>query len=380
MFEGRIIRAALVAFFTSRVLVFAVMICGSQIEFVGKEYSNSVWRTRIDLSAERLLPELERVAMVGDAWWYRSIATGGYSATPPNAPTPNWAFFPLYPKLASALPFSSFAVSGMVLSNVAFGFALVLLGVLARRYGLASEDAERAIFYVAFFPTSYFFSLPMTESLFLALSLGCVLAGREGRWWIAGLLGGLAALTRFPGLLLMIPLALLFFVERREKKFAHVAALALVPAGTAAFMWYLRQVANDPFAFANVQGNWGRSPGWFWRPLVAYLADPSHVGSAWNLVTLNFLIALLLVVAAIALLVRRQWSMGAYTLASVLLPLSTSSLQSIARYALVIFPFFFVLAVAGRRPLADRALFGSSVFLLGWLVALLTLGVDFALA
>lgn len=380
MFEARVIRAALVAFVASRVLVFAVMIVGSQIQFVGKEYSNSVWRTRVDLSASRVLPELERVAMVGDSWFYRSIATDGYSATPNGTTTPNYAFFPLYPLTAGALPFASFAIGGMVLSNVAFGCALVLIGVLARRYGLSGDDAERAIFCVAFFPTSYFFSLPMTESLFLLLSTACVLAAKEGRWWIAGVLGGLAALTRFPGVLLLIPLAVLFFVERREKRVAHVLAFALVPAGTATFMRYLSRVANDPMAFANAQGNWGRAGGWFWTPLVDYLRDPSQVGQPWNLITLNFVVTLLLLGAAVVLLAGRRWSLGAYALAAVLLPLSTSSLQSIARYALVIFPLFFVLAEAGRRPLVDRVLLGTSTFLLGWLVALLTLGVDFALA
>lgn len=385
MFEPRILRAALVAFVTSRLLIFAVLIAGSQIAFVGKEYSGAVWQTRINVRGERVLPELERVAMVGDSWWYRSIAVRGYDLLPragaAQGEVPNWAFFPLFPMIAGAMPFSdSFAVNGMLLSNAAFGCALVLLGMLARRCGLSADDAERAIFYLAFFPTSYFFSLPMTESLFLALSLGSVLAGREGRWLIAGLVGGLAALTRFPGLLLTIPLAILFFVERRDKPLWRVLSLALVPAGTGAFMWYLGHVANDPFAFARAQGNWGRSAGWFWRPIADFLADPRQVGEPWNLIALNFGVAVVLLLAGGVLLFRRQWSAGAYALVSVLLPLSTSSLQSIARYALVVFPLFLALAMAGRRPLVDRTLFGTSVFLLGWLVALLTLGVDFALA
>jgi Gpi18-like mannosyltransferase len=245
---------------------------------------------------------------------------------------------------------------------------------------LSVEDSQRAIFYLAFFPTSYFLSLPMTESLFLALSLGSVLAARDGRWLIAGLLGGLAALTRFPGILLLVPLAIIFFIERRERPLWRVLALALVPAGTAVFMGHLSRAVGNPLAFAQAQGKWGRSAGFFWQPLVDYLADPRKVAEPWNLIALNFVMALLILGAGALLLYRRQWSAGAYALVSVLLPLSTGSLQSIARFALVIFPLFMVLAMAGRRSLVDRILFGTFVFLLGWLVALVTLGVDFALA
>ena len=380
MIERRLVRAAAIAFVVSRVLVFAVLIAGSQIAFVAKEYSGSVWQTRIHLRGERVLPELERVAMVGDSWWYRSIATRGYDRPPVGEQDVNWAFFPLYPMVVRALSVSdSFAVNGMLVSNLAFACSLLLLGALARRYGLSVEDAERAIFYLAFFPTSYFLSLPMTESLFLMLSLGCVLAGHHGRWLVAGLLGALAAATRSPGVLLVIPLAILFLIERRERPVWRALPIALVPAGTGAFMWYLHRLTNDPFAFAHVQEKWGRTAGGFWVPLFDYLGDPRAIGEQWNLVALNFLMALLLLGAAAVLLVRRQWSPGAYTLASILLPLSTSSLQSVARYALVIFPLFFVLAMAGRRPMVDRAIFGTGVFLLGWLVALVTLGVDFAL-
>lgn len=372
-----ILRAAIVAFVASRLLTFALLVVGSQIAFLGKVYSNTIWETRIVLQSERVRPELERVVMVGDAWWYRSIAMRGYDRPPMNGRTPNWAFFPLYPLVVHALSITgSFALDGMLVSNLAFLIALVLLGNVAMRFGLTPDDAERAIFYLAFFPTSYFLSLPMTESLFLALSLGSILAARDDRWPLAGLLGGLAALTRFPGILLVIPLALL----ARERRTWRAAWIALVPAGTAAFMAYLARTTGDALAFAHVQQQWGRAASWFWRPLVAYATKPQVVSEPWNLIALNVAVAALLVVAGAVLLARRQWALGAYTLASALLPLSTASTQSIARYGIVVFPLFFVLAIAGRRPLVDRVIFATSLILLGWLLAMMTLRVDFALA
>lgn len=378
--SARLLRSAAAAFLLSRGIFFALVILGSQIEFLGKVYGNSVWQTRVVLRGERVLPELARVAMVGDAWWYRSIAREGYHARREAGAAANWAFFPLYPLAVRGAAFTGdFALDGMIVSNAAFAGALLLLGLVAVRSGLTAEDAERAMFYAAFFPTSYFFSLPVTESLFLALSLASILAALSDRWLPAALLGGLAAATRFAGILLVLPLALLFLQNRRAPRW-QVASLLLVPAGTAAFMLYLRSLTGDPFAFARIQSMWGRSAGAFWEPLWRFFRAPHIAGEPWNPVLLNAAVALLLIAAAIVLLRRRQWAFGAYTLASVLLPLSTGSLQSVARYALVVFPLWYCLAVAGRRPVLDRVMAGAMIALWGWLVAMLTLRVDFALA
>jgi hypothetical protein len=65
---------------------------------------------------------------------------------------------------------------------------------------------------------------------------------------------------------------------------------------------------------------------------------------------------------------------------SAVVPLSSGSLQSMARYALVDFPLFYFLAAIGRAPARDRTITAAFVILLGWLVALFTLRLDFALA
>ena len=87
-----------------------------------------------------------------------------------------------------------------------------------------------------------------------------------------------------------------------------------------------------------------------------------------------------MIAAGVSFLVRRQWSYAAYTLLSVAVPLSSGSLQSLARYALVDFPLFYWLAGGCRTTSRDRALTATFVMILGWLIALFTLRVDFALA
>jgi hypothetical protein len=46
----------------------------------------------------------------------------------------------------------------------------------------------------------------------------------------------------------------------------------------------------------------------------------------------------------------------------------------------VVFPLFLVLAIAGRRSLVDRVVLATNILILGWLIAMMTLRVDFALA
>ena len=52
---------------------------------------------------------------------------------------------------------------------------------------------------IAFCPIAFFFSAVYSESLFLALSLGCILEARRGRWATAGLLGALGAASATAG-------------------------------------------------------------------------------------------------------------------------------------------------------------------------------------
>lgn len=352
-------------------MLFALVIAGSQIAFLQKVYSNSVWETRIDLQAGRIRPEVQRIAMVGDAWFYRAIALEGYDASE------RVAFFPLFPMLVRLIgPTRDFTLDGILLSNAAFALSLVLLGAIALHDGMHLEDAGRAMFYLAFFPTSYFLSLPVTESLFLALSLGATLAALRGRWWAAGILGALTTATRLAGILLL-PMLLLLFVKRKDPR-RRAWWLALVPAGLLAFMGHLHSVRGDALAFAHVQKLWGRgTTPFFWQTL---FDQSTRVSEPWNFVALNILAAVLLLIAGVHLIGKGEKAFGVYALLSTLLPLSSGSFQSMARYAVVVFPLFLWLALRGRGTTWDRIILGVSITLFGWLVALLTLRIDFALA
>ncbi|MEA2237603.1 MAG: hypothetical protein QOC81_2327 [Thermoanaerobaculia bacterium] len=373
----RTVFSVLGAFAVSRGAVILLLVLGSQIAFVGKEYSNTVWRTEVELSAGRVVPELSRIAMVGDAWFYRWIAISGYeTASPAGAPKNTWAFFPLFPLLIRALGGggSAFPIIAMLTSNAALLVALFAVAGAGRELGLTDDESERAAWYIALFPTSYFFSLPMTESLFLLLSAGSFFAAARQRWWGAGIAGGLASATRVIGVCLLPALLLLPYQRGRRLSRQHFWLL-IVPLGLTAFVCFLYLRTGDPLAFVHAQTLWGRvsSPS-------LDVTNSLVVSKPWNFVALNVAAGLLMTAAGISFLIRRQWSFAAYTLLSVAVPLSSGSLQSLARYALVDFPLFYWLAGICRTPARDRAVTAAFVILLGWLVALFTLRVDFALA
>jgi hypothetical protein len=62
---------------------------------------------------------------------------------------------------------------------------------------------------------------------------------------------------------------------------------------------------------------------------------------------------------------RLRLSYAVYMALSILVPMSTSSLMSMPRFALVLFPMFVVFALWGARPSANNAIVAFSLPILG---------------
>lgn len=330
-----------------------------------------------------------------DAVWYIRIATQGYT-TPAST-----AFFPLYPLLIAALsaPFHGQIayVAALLISNAATLVALLLLYWLAvGRWG--ERVALRAVTYLALFPTALFLFAPYNESLFLALTLGCFVALGKRRWAIAGVLGGLAALTRSAGVLLLIPFAWMCWEQaRRDETRRGIAAwlpalwALLIPAGLASFAVYCGVRFGDPLAFSHAQADWNRVLAWPWQGIIWQLQGLFGAPAA-SFFQVHDLLDLAATVGFAALLVygwrrlpRAQWL---YMAALVLLLLiepggvhlhQNDPLSSNSRFVLEMFPGFILLgALTKDRPTWHQSLLVlftgllavlSLIFILGrWLV------------
>jgi len=400
------VRSSLFAFLLSRLLILFVVVLTANVVLdppvpgpVGELHNSN-----ISLRNNRVVDVMRNLTLGADSLWILTIAKDGYEKEPFNTTAQKrWAFFPLYPLLlrAAAQVTGEFPLTGIALSNCFFLFALILLFKTVEAFGWDSAVAERTVFYVAMFPVSYFFSLAQTESLFLLLTVTCLYCAKIDRWWWAGVCGALASATRFAGVFLLLPLCLIYWQRRwtieRERSLAEGAtpqpnslrlmfgaeifALMFVPLGLLAFMIYLKQITGNAFAFADIQLAWGHSPGFFWRPLFTFLKDPSRVSAGWDFRLLNFAAATTALVCSVVLLKRREWALGSYALVSIVIPMSYQPLlQSFARYVMVIFPVFIVLATAGRYPRVDQVIRAVFIGLLCLMSAMLAARITLSFA
>src|ERR687891_1645347 len=203
--------------------------------------------------AEPVLAPLAR----WDAAWYLRIADSGYAGSDARA-----AFFPLYPLLVRALA-TPFGASPGALLVGAYAVALAaFLAALVLLYRLVSLELGRplarpALLLLSVFPAAVFLGSPYSESLFLLLAVGAFYAARTDRWAWAGAAAAGAAATRSAGILLLLPLAMLWWTSR-ERRARDAAWLLLAPLGLAAYAAFLGLAEGDAWRFLDVQDAWSR--------------------------------------------------------------------------------------------------------------------------
>lgn len=354
--------AALRAFALSRAIVWAAGLPALAIWGVHATHQVAFDPAGTTRPYGAVLDTLVAPAARWDAVWFLTIAEHGY-AGPDRA-----AFFPLYPALVElgGVLTTTPLLWAIGLSCAAFVAALALLHRLAC-LEIGPEGARWAVLALALWPGALWFSAAYSESLFLMVSVGAVLAARTGRWGWAGALGAAAAATRSAGLLLLVPLALLWWDARRRRTAGatDLVWLGLVPVGLAAFCGYLALAGLPGDAPLHAQDTWHRSLAGPWagvragavaawdgaRQLVHGPPPPQYFdragGDAMAVGRHNlalFACLLLAVPALIGALRRLPLAHGAYALAALLLPLSfpvgPQPLMSLPRFEAVLYPLF----------------------------------------
>ncbi len=289
-----------------------------------------------------------------DAPHYLSIAQNGYQAVGKDRFL--IVFFPLYP-LAIRLV-SLFVANGILAAFIVSGVASLAVAFLLRRLALldgTAAFADRAVWFLLIFPTSYFLHIGYTESLFIALILGAFLAARHERWALVGCLGALACLTRVNGLLLLpafaVEVALLYRVHRQFRR--EWLWIGLPVVGVLAYLLLNRVVYGDPLQFLQYQReHWYKSFDWPWNGIGGSVrsigwrtpADAQLVGGQETLfIALGFGGAI-----ATALLLRPSYAVWMF--GNWLLFTSTAFVLSVPRYTLTLFPLYLLFArlAAGR--------------------------------
>jgi hypothetical protein len=124
-------------------------------------------------------------------------------------------------------------------------------------------EARLAVLILLFHPLSFFLTIPYTEALYFAASIGAFALAERGSTVPGGLLGALAGATRNTGAFLALPLSFLGRTSARAEgsakssRWAPAIILAALPvAGLASYMVFTRIRFGDALLFFSAQANW----------------------------------------------------------------------------------------------------------------------------
>ena len=345
-----------------------------------------------------LRPENTLVDVFASRWdsgFYLEIAENGYRYQ--GEQLPSVAFFPLMPVLMRLVNW----ITGDILAAGLWVANLCLLAAVMLLHRFAGEEydqdtADRTVWFLLIFPTSFYGSAIYSESLFLLLGVATLYLARHRHWWAAGILSILGAMTRFVGILLA-PMLIAEWLEQRTRRkevlpanprqeittdrnkpgWEALTTASLAPIGTAAYMWYLSRQFGDALAFIHASSAWGRTPATLLMTLSDMLTRPPQgwlraIGDGAlpldNWLDLSFVLFFLAL--GVVLLVQKRWSEGIYVVSGVVIPFSSGLLMSQRRYVWVLFPAFILLARWGKNIWVERIIFVVSLLLLGLFTAM----------
>ncbi|WP_405699677.1 glycosyltransferase family 39 protein [Streptomyces sp. NBC_01383] len=211
-----------------------------------------------------------------DSVWYQRVAENGYGYTvtlADGAIHSDLAFFPLLPALergiAEVTPLG-LAGAGLLVAWVAGLLAAWgIFAVGARLYGRRAGVVLAALWGV--YPTAFVQSMAYTETLFTALAAWSLYAVLTRRWIVAGALCVLAGLTRPSAAALIAALAITAAATLVREYWAGatdgivrrngrmLAGVILAPLGWLAYVVFVAVREGSPFAYFDVQAQWGNS-------------------------------------------------------------------------------------------------------------------------
>jgi hypothetical protein len=329
-----------------------------------------------------------------DAEWYLLVAENGYGDDAafvgrggvPYQSGDDTGFFPLYPLLVRAVGHTglSLLAAGVLVSNLA-----LLVGLAGLRRLVTADHgevaADRTVWILLAFPTSFFLSAVYAESLLLATLVVTVGLARDRRPLAAGIAAALCALTKPTGILAVVPLAWEIARPGGGGETAGGAGagaghpgwgragrlgLALVPPAAAIGGWmaWCHAITGRWAPFLERQERWRGPTSGPWRAFVRYFEHP-HVHGAHDS-TLDFACAALFVLAIPWMWRRLRRGEVLWAGLSILLPLG-STLWSFTRFAASIYPVFVRAAIGtGRSDRRLASLLGAMLPLGGFLMAL----------
>jgi Gpi18-like mannosyltransferase len=296
-----------------------------------------------------------------DSGHYATIASQGYRAVFQTA------FFPLFPLLerigvGTHITHNPF-IAGLAISNLAdLGMLMVLYQIIKEDFD--EHQALRTVLCLSVFPSAFFFASAYTESLFLLLVMLSFYQIRHGHFWVAGLFGFFACLTRSAGIFLFFPFAY-EYLQRKQLRI-DILAIALPFTGIGVYCGYCFIKFKDALAWDHAQSVWHHQFHWPWDSLLLTFQAINEGPGLLSFQTLHNILDLCSVLFALGMIVlmiigpyrlsRDRIIYAVYGVPLLLFLLSVPiigdhpvPMQSMPRYMLEVFPVFVVVADLGKH-------------------------------
>lgn len=359
-------------FFTSRILIIILIISSSQISIFNRDFKGGVIRhVESNISKEKSINHLKRSLSIGDSGYYLKIAENGYTNKRFSSATQeNWAFFPLFPytiKIVNWL-IDNPLYSAMIISNITFLAALYFFGALLHLEGFDKSTIVFSYSLICFAPLSYFFFIPVTESIFFLLSTLAFYFAKKNKTVQSSLFISLATATRATGILILPAYAYYQIRKLLNNKINFkdfVISMLIAPLGVITFMILLYNKTGNALAFLDIQKTWGREIANPYYGFKSAILSYTNILSDWNFNLLNITSILLAICAVIYFSLTKRIYYALFIACPIFIAISTGSTQSISRFLTALFPFYIFLAEICDTETKRLIAFGASCLLFG---------------
>jgi len=370
----------LAAFLSSRLILLLILLCSNlvSLETVPSRY-NHLAHPKFETS-DKIAQLTQKVLTAADANWYLEIAKHGYDKTPyTSSEAKNWVFFPLYPLLIAALSmiYNAPIFWAIIISNVCFFFALYYLQKFAEQLNFTTPQTRFLVWLTAFFPCSYFFSLPFTESLFFLLTILSFFKLKEEKMVQGSFFFALAILTR-PTAILLLPAYYLNFLKQKIT-LTNICCAALPLLALSAFSLYMFYLTGNALAFIDNQIAWGRHELQLSLTPIFEILSNTAIIAPWNPTLLNKIFLILTLATSLYYLSKRNYLFFLFLFVPPSITILSGTDQSITRIISVLFPLHLFLASIAET-LAERIILSLFIAAFCLLSLMYALGISIALA
>jgi hypothetical protein len=320
-------------------------------QYISREIPRSAFRPILD------------VLTSWDGLWYLRIVRKGYPRTVQQNITyevedARAAFFPLYPmvvRAADAVLPGHEVIASLTVNFVLGAVAMLLVGLLARRYW-GDAVAEKSMMLLVMFPGAFVLSFAYSEALLIVLAAACFLALARERWLLAGVLAALGTATRPNGVALVAACAVASFIaiyrpkDGQQRQWRSLAAPLLAPVGFLGFQLWLGRHSGEAGVWFRVQTEaWGEGASFGFTAISRTLDAFAHpLTSPTDVITLASVFAMALLLW-MAWRYRPTWPMSAYVAAVLFLMLMPSTVTARPRFLYTAFPLLITAAVWFQR-------------------------------